>query len=89
MTTRSRGRCSGNGLRDGRLRSNGFDRGGIAAAMLGRQFVLGWRRLQLLELKLHLFEQPRLALGAAAVEVAPELLDLQLQPRDQRLRRRS
>ncbi len=53
--------------------------------LLRRQFVLGRRGLQLLELQLHLLEQPGLALRAAAVELAPQLLDLQLQMGDQRL----
>ena len=53
---------------------------------LGRQFVLGRCRLQLLQLKLHLLEEPRLALRAAAIELAPQLLDLELEMGDQRFR---
>ena len=34
--------------------------------------------------KLHLLQQPRLALRAGAVELAPQLLDLELEMRDQR-----
>jgi hypothetical protein len=55
-------------------------------AVLRRQFVFGCVRLQIFELKLHLLEQPGLAFRAAAVELAPELLDLQLQSCNQRLR---
>ena len=84
ITTRSRGRCSGNGLRDGRLRSNDLTVCVRRRGLLGRQLVLGRRRLELLELKLHLLEQPRLALRARAVELAPQLLDLELQMGDQR-----
>ena len=47
--------------------------------LLGRQFVFGRRRLQLFELKLHLLEQSRLALRAGAVELAAQLLDLELE----------
>ncbi len=50
------------------------------------QFVLGGVGLQILELHLQLVEEPGLAFRARAVELAPELLDLQLQPRDQRVR---
>ena len=52
--------------------------------LLGHQLVLGRRRLQLLELKLHLFQQPRLALRASAVKLTAQLLDLQLVVGDQR-----
>ena len=64
-TTRSRGRCSGNGLRDGPLALEGLDGLRLGRRLLGRQLVLGRRRLQLLQLKLHLVEEPRLALRAA------------------------
>ena len=55
-----------------------------AAACLGRQLVLGRCRLQIFELKLHLLQQPRLALRAAAIKLAAQLLDLQLEMGDQR-----
>lgn len=53
---------------------------------LRRQFVLGGVRLKILKLHLELIEQPCLALRAGAKELAPELLDLQLQPRNHRIR---
>lgn len=53
---------------------------------LGDELILGGVGLQIFELHLHLLEQLGLALRTAAIEFAPELLDLQLQPRDQRLR---
>src|SRR5690606_25596852 len=62
------------------------DRLCLGSRPLGSEFVLNSISFQILELKLHLLEQPGLALRAAAVELAPELLDLQLQPRNQRLR---
>jgi hypothetical protein len=49
---------------------------------LGRELVLGRRGFQLLELKLHLVEQARLALAARAKQVALELLDRQPQVHD-------
>ena len=52
---------------------------------LGQTFVLGGGSLHLLELQLELVEQALLALGALAVELAPKLLDLATQMRDQRL----
>ena len=51
--------------------------------LLGRQLILGRRRLQLFELKLHLLQQPRLALRASAVKLPLQLLDLQLVVGDQ------
>ena len=56
--------------------------------LLGRQFILGRRRFQLFELKLHLLQQPRLALRAGAVKLAPQLLDLELEMADERFRAR-
>ena len=61
-----------------------LDRLRLRRRLLGRQFVLGRGRLQLFELQLHLLQQPRLALRAAAVKLAPQLLDLQLEMGDQR-----
>ena len=51
---------------------------------LGRQLVLGRCRLQVFELKFHLLQEPRLALGARPIDFAPQLLDLQLEMGDQR-----
>ena len=56
--------------------------------LLGPQFILGSRCLQLFELKLHLFQQARLALRAGAIELAPQLLDLELEMADERFRAR-
>ena len=60
------------------------DRLRLGRRLLRGQLVLGRSRLQVLQLQFHLLEQPRLALRAAAVELAPQLLDLQLEMRDQR-----
>ena len=77
----------GNGWRAGRLRVNAATvvvlRGPGAA--FGRQFVLGGRGFEFLQLQLDLVEQPGGALGTLAVAIALELLDLQLQMRDQGL----
>ena len=54
----------------------------------GGNLIFARRRLKLLELQLHLVEQTLLALVARAKQVALELLDLQPQTRDQRLRAR-
>ena len=53
----------------------------------GRLFRGG--RLQLFQFELHLVDEPRRALRARAVELAPQLLDLQLEMRDQRRTARS
>lgn len=84
-TTRSRGRCAGNGFFAGRWRSKAHHRLRPGRGFLGRQLVLGGRRLQIVQLHLELVEQPRLPLRAAAVELTPQLLDLQRQMGDQRL----
>src|SRR5690606_13371154 len=47
--------------------------------------VLARRGLQLLQFQLELTQQPSLALGTLSKELAPELLDLQLQACDQRV----
>ena len=63
--TRSRGRCAGNGLRAGFLRVKARTAScRRCGRLLGRELVLGRRSFQLLELKLHLVEQTRLALAA-------------------------
>ena len=83
-TTRSRGRCSGNGLRAGRLRMKAATTcRGPGRGLLGLKLILGGCGLQLLQLQFHLVEQARRPLRARAVDLAPELLDLQLQMRDQ------
>jgi hypothetical protein len=56
--------------------------------LLGCHFILGCRRFQLFELKLHLLQQPRLALRAGAIELAPQLLDLELEMANERFRTR-
>jgi hypothetical protein len=64
---------------------------GLAArghSLLGRNLVLGRRRFELLELKLHLVDEPRLALVARSKQVALELLDHQPKMHDQRFRAR-
>src|SRR6516225_4675653 len=57
-------------------------------SLLGRQFILGRRRFQLFELKLHLVQQPRLTLRARAVERPAQLLDLELEMADECFRAR-
>jgi hypothetical protein len=59
--------------------------GGPFGGPFGGELVLGRRGLELLELQLELVEQTLLALGALAVELAPERLDLEPQMGDQRL----
>ena len=83
-TTRSRGRCSGNGLRAGRLRVKAATVVVLAAACSAAISSSVAVALQLLELQLHLVEQPRRALRARAVELPLELLDLELLVRDHR-----
>ena len=58
--------------------------GGLGRRGLGGQFILGSRRLQLLELQFHLVQQAGRALRARAEAIPVELLDLQLEMRDQR-----
>ena len=52
--------------------------------LLGRELILGRGSFQLLELKLHLVDQTRLALVARAKQIPFELLDRQPQMHDQR-----
>jgi hypothetical protein len=98
ITTRSRGRCSGNGLRTGLRCSTAatfvfaFAAAASASASSSEAVVslaiglepMAPRRLAL-ELQLELVEQALPALGTLAVERAPELLDPEAQMRDQRL----
>src|SRR5690606_17723392 len=60
-----------------------LDPRGLGSSLLGGKLVLARRGLQLLQFQLELAQQPRLALGALAIELAPELLDLQFQAYDQ------
>jgi hypothetical protein len=69
-TTRSRGRCSGNGFR----------------RLFGADGIFGRGGFHLLELQLELVDQPGGALGTAAILVSLEHRDLELQACDQRLR---
>ena len=57
--------------------------GGFGRSTLGGNLVLRGRALQLLELQLHLVEDPRRAFRERAIELASELLDLQVLMRDQ------
>jgi hypothetical protein len=57
----------------------------LGSRPLDSEFVLGGVGFQIFELQLHLLEQLCLALRAAAIKLAPKLLDLQPQPRNQRL----
>jgi hypothetical protein len=73
-------------LRRGPLALEGLHRRGRAGGCLFRcELVLGGTGLQLLELQFQLVQKPGLALRAAAIERAPQLLDLQLQMGDQRI----
>ena len=70
---------------DGRLRSKAATVVVLAAACSAASSSSLAAASSVLELQLQLIEKPRLALGARAVKLAPQLLDLQLQMRDQRL----
>lgn len=73
-TIRSRGRCAGNGRRAGRLRNIRGPRG----RLLGGDLVRGRRTLQLIETQGQLVEQPYAALRPLAIELMPQLGDLQV-----------
>ena len=60
-----------------------FDRGG-ARRLFGGKFVFRRVRLRFLELKLQLVEKPRRAFRARPINRAPQLLDFELEKRDQR-----
>ena len=62
-----------------------LDPHGLRRRLLGRQLILGRARLELVELQFELVEQTLLALRARAEELAPELLDHQLEEGDLRL----
>jgi hypothetical protein len=68
----------------GTLALERFDRLGPPRRILGRQLVLGRRRLQIFELKLHLIQQPSRTFRARPVELTPQFLDRQLEMGDQR-----
>ena len=61
------------------------DAGGVGRSDLGGKVVFAGVGFKILELELHLLEQAAAALGARAILLAPELRDLQLQVRDDRL----
>ena len=71
----------------GTLAGEGGDirRSGLPRRALGGEIVLAGRRLQFLELQLHLVEKPRRAFRTRPEQLPPHLLDLELQMRDQRL----
>ena len=46
--------------------------------------VRGGGGFQFFELKLHLLQQPRRAFRAGAIKLAPQLLNLELEPADER-----
>ncbi len=56
---------------------------GLGGCLLCCQFILGGTGFQFFKLQLHLIEEPRLVFRADAVELAPQLLDLQPQMADQ------
>ena len=85
MTTRSRSMSSGHGLRTGRLRVKARTFWVFAAAALCGKLILARRGDEFFELQFQLLDQPRRALGALPVQFAFELLDPQLEMRDQRL----
>src|SRR5215213_7670973 len=84
MTTRSRSMSSGHGLRTGRLRVKA-DVLRLRRCGLRGKLILARRGDEFFELQLQLLEQPCCALGALPVQFAFELLDPQLEMRDQRL----
>src|SRR6516162_6615913 len=88
--TRSRGRCAGNGLRADlrRVKARTCVVSLLAASACSAATSSSVRRFELLELKLHLVDEPRLALVARSKQVALELLDHQPKMHDQRFRAR-
>src|SRR5690242_10129745 len=65
------------------LALEGFDQSG-AVRPFGRELVFARSSLGFLELELQLLEKARRALGARSINYALELLDLQLEIRNQR-----
>src|SRR5262245_27798218 len=83
--TRSRGRCAGNGLREGfsRVKPRTAVVSLAEAATFSGELVLGGGGFEFLQFELQLFEKPHLAFTARAVNLPPHLLDRQPQMRDQ------
>ena len=75
----------GEWLARGALACERRHRRGLRHRLLGGDLVLGGCALQLLELQLDLIEKPRRPLRPGAIELAGQLLDLQLLMRNQRL----
>ncbi len=75
----------GEWLARGALACERRHRRGLRHRPLGGDLVLGGCALQLLELQLDLIEKPRRPLRTGAIELAGQLLDLQLLMRNQRL----
>jgi hypothetical protein len=75
----------GERLACGALAGKGSHRRSFGHRHLGGDLVLGGRTLQLLEPQLDLVEKPRRAFRARAIDLAPQLLDLQLLVGDQSL----
>ena len=84
-TTRSRGRCSGNGWRAGRLRVKAATFVVLAAACSAATSSSVAELSSSSKRQLHLIEQPRRAFRALAVELARQLRDLQSLMGDQGL----
>ena len=77
ITTRVRGRCAGNGWRDGLLRNERGDGRGLGGGDRGGGFVLAGGHLGGFERQLELIDQPLAAFRALAEAVTLEQLDLQ------------
>lgn len=63
----------------------GTSAAGLGGGLLGRDLVFGGRRFAVFQLELHLIKQLAPALGAAAIELPPHLLDGELEMRNQGL----
>jgi hypothetical protein len=74
----ARGPVARKAVNRGRLADSG-------GCLLGRKLVFRRTRFKLLQLKLHLVEQVRLALAVLSKELAPHLRNRQTQVRDQSL----
>jgi hypothetical protein len=69
----------------GALAVEGGDSRRFSRSLLGGDLVLDRRGLELLEPQLQLIEKTRSPFGTRSIDLAPQLLDLQLQMRDQGL----
>jgi hypothetical protein len=78
MTTCSRGRCSGNGFRVGRLRSKDLTAGRFACSAASSSSLAS---ASAFALELQSIELPRRALGASSVNRPPQLFDLKIKMR--------